>query len=139
MTKTKLEISDEDEKTTLGDVVEHSFPKKKQPPPGTVCRFFLQGKCWAGAQCRWIHPPSLVSRSIIVNTPVGPMLVHLPHNAISAQYDEALGVIVANVIDKMDVKGPPQLCFYFRQGRCRYGDDCRYTHDAQSHNMFRET
>jgi len=113
-------------------------PKKVQPPPGTICRFYLQGKCWAGVQCRWIHPPSMgpMGRQQIVATPYGPMLVNLPPNALAAVFDASTGMIVANMMEPTSLAPTengskdetPQSCFYWRQGHCRFGADCRYTH-----------
>ena len=94
--------------TNPGCTFSHSKPKvsavaQKQAYGGAkVCSFFLQGRCTAGALCRFSH--SVVPAAAdAVSPPCPPASAPPPSLA-------------------------PRVCSFFLQGRCTAGASCRFSH-----------
>ena len=88
-----------------------SSPQQQQP---RVCKFFLQGRCTNGANCRFSHArPSFNAGAGAVPRP--------PYRPSSSQPLAAAAT------------GPRQpVCTYFLQNRCTSGSSCRFLHQLPS-------
>ncbi|KAI8826038.1 uncharacterized protein EV422DRAFT_563850 [Fimicolochytrium jonesii] len=97
-----------------------------------VCRYFQQGRCWAGANCRFSHyvglgpyiaayPTSSGGTAFTAHPgsngmplPVPPMPMHMQQNR------QQQGMSQSTTKEKP--------CRYFAQGKCWAGSMCRYSH-----------
>ncbi|KAI9019924.1 hypothetical protein DFJ74DRAFT_757272 [Hyaloraphidium curvatum] len=143
--------------------------KKVQPPPGSQCRYFIQGRCWAGEQCRWSHavPPYYYPVQVGAGPPQFVQWWYPPGEGANGGEGSPtgmgmqgggggggfLGVFCGKPADVRAIQGrnggearngngggseargegrngggPGAQCFYWRQGRCRFGAQCRFAH-----------
>lgn len=88
---------------------------KKNYPAMAPCRFFAAGKCFYGTSCRNSHiyaPPDYT----------------IPPNSESRQNVSQNSPQLSTTNNSVPSK---TLCWFFTQGKCRYGTTCKNSHDIQ--------
>lgn len=81
----------------------------------TPCKFFAQGFCRNGDSCTFIHEPGTSTRQHLAPVPSVLPTTEKPRNPATAIY-------------RSEAAKAAQNCWFFSQGKCNKGVECRYIH-----------
>ncbi|GLD98639.1 hypothetical protein PINS_up007356 [Pythium insidiosum] len=82
-----------------------TLPRPLEPPPPTLCRFFVLGKCRFGSQCTYSHE-------------IPQVLKEHTRGGTSHVSSELMAAVAVLMVD----------CPYYQRGHCKYGERCRLRH-----------
>jgi hypothetical protein len=96
-----------------GEVSETTSTEIQQQSDRPLCRYFARGFCRYGENCRFSHDDQL------------------------QQNGQGQGPEYQNGAGKLGVLTHPRSptpCRFFAKGYCRYGDDCKFSHNVNNNN-----
>ncbi|RIA92569.1 hypothetical protein C1645_764866 [Glomus cerebriforme] len=115
--------------TNTGEVSETASVEFQQRSDKPLCRFFARGLCRYGENCRYSHDDQLQQNG----------------QEQGQEYQNGIGGILSNgngnnsEVQKFGVLTHPRSstpCRFFAKGYCRYGDDCKFSHNGNNNNRF---
>lgn len=106
--------------TPFGASNSNAFSGNKKEP----CKYFSQGKCKYGSNCKYSHDVPTTQQGANSGTIFG----QASRTGISP-----FGNVGGNNIDTANKNQP---CKYFAQGTCKFGANCKYSHATQGFGGF---
>ncbi|GES91313.1 zinc finger CCCH domain-containing protein 55 isoform X1 [Rhizophagus clarus] len=106
-------ISNNNIDTNIGEASEATVERRSDIP---LCRYFARGICRYGENCRYSHDDQL------------------EQNGQGQGFQNG-----DNEVQKFGVLTHPRSstpCRFFAKGYCRYGDDCKFSHNGNNNNRF---
>lgn len=135
-------------RSPIGDYRRQSYgwsdKRSGQEKSSQTCRDFASGRCRKGSQCRFFHPDSISRRDgeLVEDDRVESWRGRSDHSQISKHSYTRLGFEsrkdVSNLYHGEDEQflNRSRPCRDFKIGNCRWGDACRFSHDAASAESF---
>jgi len=108
--------------TNIGEVSETTSAEIQQQSDKPLCRFFARGYCRYGENCRFSHEDQLQQNG----------------QEQGLEYQNGIGN--SSDVQKFGVLTHPRSstpCRFFAKGYCRYGDDCKFSHNGNNNNNNR--
>jgi len=107
---------------------EARLPTPPSPPPEVPtpnvprCQFWAQNKCKYGYQCRFLHVDPAPTASAVLQQ--------------QQQYESKPTVQVTPIVPAKTTAAPAKSntkppCKFYAQGSCKFGAQCRNSHDAK--------
>mmetsp|Transcript_109495 Transcript_109495/g.171225 ORF Transcript_109495/g.171225 Transcript_109495/m.171225 type:complete len:415 (+) Transcript_109495:61-1305(+) len=120
---------------------QQGYPEQHAPQiaPDRICRHFLQGRCTYGDKCTFPHstettppqvpqaPPGYYAAPPPISYAPAPRLygpAHAPLGYAPPQH----GYSVYAPVSPAHEQEPGGICRHFMEGKCTYGDQCRFRH-----------
>ncbi|GBE86216.1 hypothetical protein SCP_0900950 [Sparassis crispa] len=121
-----------------------------------ICSFYLRNGCARGQQCRFYHPPNTIAHAPLTLAPstfstnANRLCVHfvrgdcrfgdrcrdrhvVPDSPAAELKSPILISPVSSKVTPTDKYiDDAAICLYFRQGSCRFGDQCRLLHTPEA-------
>ena len=130
----------------------HLTPKTVSPGYSKLCKFFNQGRCRNGDECSYEHrrygegwpgggptEPKNSQKAGDEDGDIGDPPTEegtvdeaqqeREDSAFRAKYNFGKG---ASKGESVSVEPKRQMCLYYNQGGCKYGNSCRYSHDEKA-------
>jgi len=118
--------------TNTGEVSEAASVDIQQRSDKPLCRYFARGFCRYGENCRYSHDDQLQQNG--------------QGQGQGQEYQNGVEGILSNgngnnnEVQKFGVLTHPRSstpCRFFVKGYCRYGDDCKFSHNGNNNNNNR--
>uniref|UniRef100_A0A1D1XLX3 Zinc finger CCCH domain-containing protein 42 n=1 Tax=Anthurium amnicola TaxID=1678845 RepID=A0A1D1XLX3_9ARAE len=115
--------------TNIGEVSEAASVDIQRRTDKPLCRYFARGFCRYGENCRFSHDDQLQQNGQGQGQGQGQEYQNGVEGTLSN----------GNEVQKYGVLTHPRSstpCRFFAKGYCRYGDDCKFTHNDNNNNRF---